>query len=401
MCHPIGTVRTSSASDPEMVLQRLCMMLLLPGVCLGLDRLGLDNGLAMTPQMGWNSWNHFGCNINQTVIQETADAFVSTGLMTFGYEYVNVDDCWAKSRDSLAVIQPDSNTFPDFQGMIDYVHSKGLKFGLYSDAGNETCAGRPGSLGYEATDAVTYASWKVDYLKYDNCHNDNITPLTRYPKMRDALNSTGRQIFYSLCEWGQDNPAEWAPRVGNSWRTTGDITDNFDAMLNRADLNNEWYHYARPGGWNDPDMLEVGNNGMYTKEYEAHFSLWCLMKAPLLIGCDVQNMSNDTLRILTNSEVIAVNQDPLGVQGNKVKSDGTRDVWAGPLADGSFSVLLLNRGFVTTNITANWQDFGLDSSQEASVRDLWAHQELGTMKGSITTSVDSHAVAMYRITPVM
>ena len=218
--------------------------------------------------------------------------------------------------------------------------------------------------------------------------------------MRDALNSTKRPIFYSLCEWGQDNPAEWAPRVGNSWRTTADISDNFDAMLERADLNNEWYQYAGPGGWNDPDMLEVGNNGMYTKEYEVHFSLWCLMKAPLLIGCDVRSMSNDTFRILTNSEVIAVNQDPLGVQGTKVKSDGTRDVWAGPLADGSFAVLLLNRGFYNTNITTDWQDFGLDPSQEAAVRDLWAHQDLGVMKGSITTSVESHAVAMYRITPV-
>lgn len=391
---------TRYSLDAEMVLQRLCALLLLPWVCLGLDRLGLDNGLAMTPQMGWNSWNHFGCNINQTIIEETADAFVSTGLKTFGYEYVNVDDCWAKSRDSLSIIQPDNTTFPDFQGMIDYVHSKGLKFGLYSDAGNKTCAGRPGSLGYEVTDAVTYALWKVDYLKYDNCNNDNITPLIRYPKMRDALNSTKRPIFYSLCEWGQDNPAEWAPRVGNSWRTTGDISDNFDAMLERADLNNEWYQYAGPGGWNDPDMLEVGNNGMYTKEYEVHFSLWCLMKAPLLIGCDVRNMSNDTFRILTNSEVIAVNQDPLGVQGTKVKSDGTQDVWAGPLADGSFAVLLLNRGFYDTNITADWQDFGLDPSQEAAVRDLWAHQDLGVMKGSITTSVESHAVAMYCITPV-
>lgn len=389
-----------SGLDAEMVLQHLCALLLLPWVCLGLDRLGLDNGLAMTPQMGWNSWNHFGCNINQTIVEETADAFVSTGLKTFGYEYVNVDDCWAKSRDSLSIIQPDNTTFPDFQGMIDYVHSKELMFGLYSDAGNKTCAGRPGSLGYEVTDAVTYALWKVDYLKYDNCNNDNITPLTRYPKMRDALNSTKRPIFYSLCEWGQDNPAEWAPRVGNSWRTTADISDNFDAMLERADLNNEWYQYAGPGGWNDPDMLEVGNNGMYTKEYEVHFSLWCLMKAPLLIGCDVRNMSNDTFRILTNSEVIAVNQDPLGVQGTKVKSDGTQDVWAGPLADGSFAVLLLNRGFYNTNITADWQDFGLDPSQEASVRDLWAHQDLGVMKGSITTSVESHAAAMYRITPV-
>ena len=243
-------------------------ILLLPCVCLG-----LDNGLGRTPQMGWNSWNHFHCSINQTVIQETADVFISSGLNNFGYEYVNVDDCWAKSRNSKGVIQPDPETFPDFQGMIDNVHSKGLKFGLYSDAGNKTCQKRPGSLGYEQIDADTYAMWKVDYLKYDNCYNDGISPEVRYPRMRDALNATGRPIFYSLCEGGQDNPAEWGPNVENSWRTTHDIKDDWDIMLSRADLNNEWYTFAGPGGWNDPDMLEVGNGGMSTTEYETHFSL--------------------------------------------------------------------------------------------------------------------------------
>ena len=330
---------------------------------------------------------------------ETADAFISSGLDKFGYAYVNVDDCWAKSRDSKGVVQPDPASFADFQGMIDHVHSKGLKFGLYSDAGNKTCAGRPGSLGYETVDANTYAMWKVDYLKYDNCNNDGISPQTRYPKMRDALNATGRPIFYSLCEWGQDNPAEWAPKVGNSWRTTGDIGDNWDSMIGRADSNDKWYKYAGPGGWNDPDMLEVGNGGMSTTEYETHFSLWCLMKAPLLIGCDVRNMSDDTVRILTNSEVIAVNQDKMGIQGNKVTTDGTRDVWAAALSDGSFAVLLLNRGNDMTTITANWKDFGLDPSKEASVRDLWAHKDLPMAKGSVTTDVDKHGVAMFRITP--
>ena len=349
--------------------------------------------------MGWNSWNHFHCSINQTVIQETADAFISSGLNKFGYVYVNLDDCWAKSRDSKGVIQPDPQTFPDIQGMIDHVHSKGLKFGLYSDAGNKTCLGRPGSLGYEDIDADTYAMWKVDYLKYDDCYNEGIGPEVRYKKMRDALNATGRPIFYSMCDGDYDMPAEWATNVGNSWRTTPDIADNWDTMIARADSNNKWYKYAAPGGWNDPDMLEVGNGGMNTTEYETHFSLWCLIKAPLLIGCDVRNMSNDTFRILTNPEVIAINQDPLGIQGNKVKSDGTRDVWASPLSDGSFAVLLLNRGNTTTNITANWNDFGLDLSQEASVRDLWAHKDLGTVKGNVTTSVVKHGVAMFRITP--
>ena len=386
-----------------MFLRRSCcllLLLLLPWACLGLRKLGVDNGLGATPQMGWNSWNHFGCGINQTVMEETADAFISTGLYKYGYEYVNVDDCWAMSRDSIGVIQPDNVSFPDFRGMIDYVHSKSLKFGLYSDAGNKTCAGRPGSLNYEALDAFTYALWGVDYLKYDNCDNDKLSPLVRYPKMTKALNESGRHIFFSLCEWGQDNPADWAPSVGNSWRTTGDISDNWDRVLQNADLNNEWYSLAGPGGWNDPDMLEVGNGLMTTTEDQSHFSLWCLIKAPLLIGCDVRNLSNDTFRILTNSEVIAVNQDPLGIQGTKVKSDGIRDVWAGPLTDGSFAVILLNRGYTPTSIKAYWSDIGLASSQKATVRDLWAHKDIGTMSGSVTALVESHGVAMYRITPV-
>ena len=358
----------------------------------------LDNGLGLTPQMGWNSWNHFHCRINESTIKDTADAFVNAGLIRFGYQYVNVDDCWAKSRDSSNNIQPDPDTFPDFKGMIDYVHSKGLKFGLYSDAGTKTCAGRPGSLGFEENDANTYAKWEVDYLKYDNC-NAKTKPEDRYPVMRDALNKTGRPIFYSMCEWGQDDPATWAPKVGNSWRTTGDIGDNWNSMISRADANDKWASYAGPGAWNDPDMLEVGNGGMTTTEYETHFSLWCLMKAPLLIGCDVKNMNSDTLRILTNHELIAINQDKLGVQGNKTKVNGTSEVWSGPLSSGCYAVLLLNRGTAATNITANWSDFGLDPSKEADVRDLWKMKDLGSMKGSVTAMVESHGVVVFKITP--
>ena len=361
-----------------------------------------DNGLGRTPQMGWSSWNHYNCSVNQTVLTATADALVSLGLPQFGYTYVNVDDCWAGSRDSAGNIQPNATSFPDFQGMIDYIHSKGLMFGLYSDAGSETCAGRPGSLNYEKQDAETYASWKVDYLKYDNCNNDDIPPKIRYPVMQKALNETGRHIFYSLCEWGVDDPAKWAPAVGNSWRTTVDIKDNWDTMINRAYLNDAWWKYAGPYGWNDPDMLEVGNGGMTTTEYETHFSLWCLMKAPLLIGADVTNMSAETLRILTNSDAIAVNQDPLGVQGNKRTSVNTREVWAGPLSHPSpgFAVILLNRGRETTSITAQWGTIGLDPTTEAEVYDIWQHMSLGTAVGNITADVPSHGVAFYRITPM-
>ena len=363
--------------------------------------LSYNNGEGRTPQMGWNSWNHYHCNVNESVLKATADAFIANDLPKFGYVFVNVDDCWAASRDSSGNIQPDTKTFPDFQGMIDYVHSKGLRFGLYSDAGTKTCAGRPGSLHYEKQDAQTYAKWKVDYLKYDNCNSDGTAPEKRYPVMRDALNETGRHIFYSLCEWGKDDPATWAPAVGNSWRTTGDIQDNWDSMITRADLNNKWWNYSAPYGWNDPDMLEVGNGGMSTTEYETHFSLWCLMKAPLLIGTDISRMSVDTLRILTNSDAIAINQDPLGVQGHKRTSDGTREVWAGPLSSPStsYAVLLLNRGSVSTVVTGNWVDIGLKAEEEADVYDLWQHRDLGTRVGNVSATVPSHGVAFYRITP--
>ena len=361
---------------------------------------GLDNGMGKVPQMGWNSWNHFGCDINDNIIRQTADAFGTYGLDKFGYRYVNIDDCWASSRDSNGNVQADPNTFP--KGIADlasYVHSKGLLFGMYSDAGNKTCAGRPGSLGYETNDAQTYAGWGVDYLKYDNCNNDGIDPKVRYPVMRDALNKTGRPIFFSMCEWGVEDPATWAPLVGNSWRTTGDISDNWDSMITRADQNNLWAAYAGPGGWNDPDMLEVGNGGMTTTEYETHFSLWCLMKAPLLIGADVRNMSADTLRILTNVEVIAVNQDPRGAQGRKVNVTGDYEVWSAPLSDGAFAVILLNRGDTAVSMTAWWEDLPLDTNVTATVRDLWLHQDVGVVKGSVTADVASHGVVMYRIIP--
>ena len=361
----------------------------------------LDNGLGRTPQMGWNSWNHYHCNITQDLVKKTADAFVKLGLDKYGYEYVNVDNCWANvNRTSEKEIQPNSTNFPDFQIMIYYVHAKGLKFGLYSSAGDRTCGGRqPGSLNFESVDASSFAMWGVDYLKYDNCGNENIPPKKRYPVMRDALNKTGRPIFYSLCEWGVDDPATWAPEVGNSWRTTGDIRDSWDSMISRADQNDKWAKYAGPGGWNDPDMLEVGNGGMTTTEYMTHFSLWCLMKAPLLIGCDLLNIDSEALHILTNQEAIAINQDKLGVQGYKRKSDGTKEVWAGPLEGGAYALVLLNRGSSDTNVTAEWTDFGLDNNHEATVRDLWKMKDLGTMKGSVTATVAGHGVVMYKVTP--
>ena len=302
----------------------------------------LDNGLGRTPQMGWNSWNKFGCNINEELIKNTIDTLNSSGLIEAGYKYINLDDCWQNSRDENGTIVPDESTFPNgIKPLVDYAHSKGLLFGLYSDAGTKTCAGRPGSLGYEDIDAQTYADWGVDYLKYDNCYNEGKSSLERYPLMRDALNKTGRPIFYSLCQWGEEDVPTWGKGVANSWRTTGDISDNWNSMISIIDINDKSYQYAGPGGWNDPDMLEVGNGGMTIEEYKTHFGLWAISKAPLLIGCDITNMNNETKEILTNPEVIAINQDSLGEQGRKIKS---KEV---PYPDGEGPILQSSDLFIT------------------------------------------------------
>ncbi|XP_041025135.1 alpha-galactosidase 3 [Juglans microcarpa x Juglans regia] len=367
--------------------------------------LQLNNGLALTPPMGWNSWNFFACNINETVIKETADALISTGLADLGYVHVNIDDCWSSSkRNSENQLVPDPKTFPSgIKDLADYVHAKGLKLGIYSDAGIFTCQVRPGSLYYENDDAEMFASWGVDYLKYDNCFNLGIKPEERYPPMRDALNGTGRTIFYSICDWGEDDPALWAGKLGNSWRTTDDINDSWASMTTIADLNDKWAAYAGPGGWNDPDMLEVGNGGMTYQEYRAHFSIWALMKSPLLIGCDVRNMTAETFEILTNKEIIAVNQDPLGVQGRKVHvtgTDGCLQVWAGPLSGHRLVVVLWNRCSKVATITAGWDVLGLESNTVVSIRDLWQQKDItGDAVSSFSGRVDAHDCQIYIFTP--
>ncbi|KAK7282428.1 hypothetical protein RIF29_11182 [Crotalaria pallida] len=365
----------------------------------------LSNGLAQTPQMGWNSWNFFACKINETVIKETADALVSTGLADLGYVYVNIDDCWSKAtRDSKGQLVPDPKTFPSgIKALADYIHGKGLKIGIYSDAGAFTCQVRPGSLFHEDDDADLFASWGIDYLKYDNCYNLGIPPKKRYPPMRDALNATGRTIFYSLCEWGVDDPALWAGKVGNSWRTTEDINDSWASMTTIADLNDKWAAYAGPGGWNDPDMLEVGNGGMTYEEYRAHFSIWALMKAPLLIGCDIRNITAETLEIVSNKEIIAINQDPLGVQGRKVYAtgkDGCAEVWAGPLSGHRLVVAFWNRCSKVATITASWTAIGLESGIQVSIRDLWQHKVVAAdAVSSFSAQVNAHDCQLYIFTP--
>ena len=280
----------------------------------------LNNGLGLTPQMGWSSWNKFACNISEQIIIEIIDALNTSGLQQAGYNYMNIDDCWQIGRHENGTIKVDMDKFPHgIKYLVDYAHSKGLKFGIYSDGGEMTCERRPGSLGYEFNDAKTYAEWEVDYLKYDNCYNKNIPSITRYKKMGEALKSTGRKIFYSLCNWGFEDVTKWGKYVGNSWRTTKDIKDNWKSMIRIIDLNNRYYQIAAPGGWNDPDMLEVGNGGMTIEEYKVHFGLWAISKAPLIIGCDIRNMTQEIKDILMNKEIIEINKDPLAIQAHKIK----------------------------------------------------------------------------------
>ncbi len=361
-------------SHSLLILSTICFSMFSPAVtCAG------DGKLALTPPMGWNSWNKFGCDVSEPLIKSMADAIVSSGMRDAGYQYVIIDDCWQVGRDAQGDIVADAKRFPSgMKALADYIHAQGLKFGIYSDAGTETCAGRPGSRGHEYQDAAQYAAWGVDYLKYDWCKSGKEDAQAAYTTMRDALAASGRPIVFSLCEWGTSKPWLWAQDVGNLWRTTGDITDCWDCkkeysmgVLRILDLQDGLETYAGPGHWNDPDMLEVGNGGMSATEYRAHFSLWCLLAAPLIAGNDIRNMPPDIKEILTNSEVIAVNQDRMGMQGRRVRKDATTEVWAKQMADGSRAVVLLNRGEAKVDVSFHWEEVGYPGHLPASVRDLW------------------------------
>ena len=373
------------------------------------DVYALDNGLAKTPPMGWNSWNKFGCNVSEKLIKEMADAMVSSGMRDAGYVYLVIDDCWQIDRDSQGNILADPQRFPSgMKALADYVHAKGLKFGLYSDAGTLTCQKRPGSRGYEFQDARQYAAWGVDYLKYDWCSTSTQHAPASYSIMRDALLKAGRPIVFSICEWGTAKPWLWARDVGNLWRTTGDIQDCWDCkrdwggmgVVHILDLQDGLESYAGPGHWNDPDMLEVGNGGMTATEYRAHFSLWCLLSAPLMAGNDLRSMPPEIKEILTNREVIAVDQDPLGLQGRRVKREGDREVWSKQLADGGRAVVLFNRGAKPAEVSVSWTDIGYPQGLPAGVRDLWTGKDLGHMNGPFAAEVPSHGVVMVKIKPL-
>jgi alpha-galactosidase len=367
-----------------------------------------DSPLAATPPMGWNSWNKFGCNVSEDLIRQIADAMVKSGMKDAGYQYVVIDDCWQVSRDKNGNIVADPQRFPSgIEALADYVHGLGLKFGIYSDAGSKTCAGRPGGLGHEYQDALQYAAWGVDYLKYDWCNTTSQDAQASYANIRNALTASGRPIVLSICEWGTAKPWLWGKAVGgNLWRTTGDINDKWETkkkeplgMLDILDLQEGLESFAGPGHWNDPDMLEVGNGGMTTPEYQAHFSLWSILAAPLMAGNDLRNVGPEIRAILTNKEVLAVNQDPLGIEGRRVRKEGELEIWARPLQDGSRAVVLLNRGAGEKEITVSWENLGYPAHLSAGVRDLWKGSDLGQFKGKFSTAVASHSVVMLRVSP--
>ncbi len=376
------------------------------------------DGLAATPPMGWNSWNHVGCDVTEAVIRETADAMVATGMRDAGYVYVVIDDCWHGERGADGKIQPDPERFPSgMKALADYVHAKGLKLGIYSDAGWETCGGRPGSRGHEYQDALTYAAWGIDYLKYDWCATEGLNAEGAYQTMGRALAAAGRPVVFSLCEWGDNRPWEWGPAIGHLWRTTGDIAPCWDCevdhgdwsswgVLRILDMQDGLRIHAGPDHWNDPDMMEIGN-GMSASEDRAHFSMWAMLAAPLIAGNDLRTMSESTRAILINDEVIAVDQDPLGIQGFKYRSDGDLEIWFKPLAGEDWAMCVLNRGEAPRQVVLDWQaELVADdlADREAlfkarlyRVRDLWTGEILGTTRRKLSAEVPGHNVLMVRL----
>jgi alpha-galactosidase len=377
-------------------------------------------GLALTPPMGWNTWNTFGGNINEALIRETAQAMIDRGLRDAGYTTIVIDDTWAAhERDGQGQLAADPAKFPSgLKALGDWLHARGFKFGLYSCAGPRTCAGYPGSWGHEFQDARQFAAWGVDYLKYDWCNAGTADARDAYTRMRDALHAAGRPVVLSICEWGQHQPWTWAGDVGQLWRTTGDIYDSYDG---RKGWESGWKRlldqqydlvpsngpdgigkFAGPGHWNDPDMLEVGNPGLTSAESRAHFALWCIIAAPLMAGNDVRHMTPETQALLTDREVIAIDQDALGRQGFRAQAEPARhfEIWTRELSDGAWAVAVLNTAATPADITVDWSRLWMLSGKPFAVRDVWAKTAAGDTRTARTVRIASHDVALFRLTPL-
>jgi alpha-galactosidase len=373
---------------------------------------GAQAGLAATPPLGWNDWYAFYCNVDEQLVTQTADAMVASGMKDAGYRYVNLDDCWAShSRDANGDLQADPQKFPHgMPWLADYVHARGLKLGIYEDVGTETCAGYPGSYGHARQDARRFASWRIDFVKVDWCnvpfgefpglsHQDVAKRL--YGEYSQAIRDSGRPMLFSICEWDPSlEPWTWAPAISEMWRTNNDYGNSWSAILHNLDGEAGLARYAGPGHWNDPDILQVGlPGGLTDTEDQAHFSLWSLLAAPLQAGNDLRSMSARTRQILTNREVLAVDQDRLGAQGDRVARDGDADVWARPLAGGDRAVVLLNRGTDDLSIATSAARLGLRKAPDYAVRDLWGHTTRQTA-GRIRATLAPHSAAMYRVSPL-
>ena len=372
---------------------------------------------AKTPPMGWNSWNYFAEKVTDKDIRDSADQIVASGMKDAGYIYVNIDDTWEGKRDASGVLHTNEK-FPDMKALADYVHSKGLKIGIYSSPGPKTCAGFEGSLGHEEQDAQLYASWGIDYLKYDLCSfipavmqkqapNDRAEQMrimiASYDKMAKALKATGRPIVLSLCQYGWDAPWEWAPALGgNLWRTTGDIEANWDRIYTILSQQAGLESYAGPDGpngghWNDPDMLEVGNGKLTLAENRAHFSLWAMLASPLLAGNDLPHMKPEIRAILTNRDVIALDQDPLGKQASRVYSEGEVDVWKKQLSGGAVAIAVLNAGsnrYSSHPFHLDLRKLGLKGTQKG--KDLWTGKDV-ELKDGMPIEFAYHDVLLVRI----
>lgn len=401
--------------------RKILAMCLISGLAVNTGFAQKYEELAKTPPMGWSSWNKFHEDIDETKIKTIADALVSSGLRDAGYIYVNIDDCWhAPTRDKDGFPQSDPKRFPSgIKALADYMHERGLKLGIYSDAGYKTCAGEFGSAGHEFQDALQYARWEVDYLKYDWCNTPNFNSENAYKIMSSALREAGRPILFSICEWGTTQPWKWAEDVGHMWRTTQDIepvfsdTTQISSIWNLAvteilDKNAVLREYAGPGHWNDPDMLEIGN-GLTENQERAHFSLWAMMAAPLILGNDVRDMNPHTLSVLMNKDVIAVDQDPLGIQGFRILQDDGIEIWWKPLTDNNWALCIFNRNHDPKDVYLDWQDFNIyDKFSDRSTDflnltydtfDLWNKNKKGNTRKPLKIKVGGEDVAMYLLKP--